>query len=128
MGRHEFQDSTIEMVRIVLDSVKAAAQSKLDEAEKKLAAAFKDVEICQNAIEVAAATLAERTKTADDAKTEHVERTLARVAAAKEALALAEQEQTNGNAGLVVAEKKKQRLELGRETIYGRLKSGNLPD
>merc|ERR1719192_2336656 len=42
--RHEFQNNAIEMVRMVLDSVKTAAESKLDEAKKKLEATFKDNE------------------------------------------------------------------------------------
>merc|ERR1719189_2653446 len=47
--------------------------------------------------------------------------------AAKQALALAEQEQTTGNAGLAVAEEKKWRLETSLETIYGPIKSGEMP-
>merc|ERR1712060_1523 len=119
-------DSTIEMVREVLDSLKAAAQSKLDEAEEKLATAFKEKGECESAVESAAAVLAERTKTVDAAKTGYTERTLACVAA-KEALASAEQEQKSGNAGVVVTEEKKQMLLSGLETIYGPLKSGEMP-
>jgi len=124
--RHAFQDTTIDMIRKVLDSLQAAAQSKLDEAEKKLETTCKENETLQSSIEAAAATLAERIQTVDAAKTEHAERTSARVAA-KEALALAEQEQASGNAGLVVTEEKKQRLETGLETIYGPVKSGEMP-
>jgi len=124
--RHSFQESAIEMVRKVLDSLEAAAQCKFDKVEKELETACKDNDARQCAVEAAAVTLAERTKTADAAKSEHAERTLARVAA-KGALALAEQEQTTGNASLVATEEKKQRLESGMETIYSPLKNGELP-
>jgi len=124
--RHAFQDDAIEMVRKVLDSLKAAALSKLEGAEEKLATAVKENEKCQSEVESAAAVVAERIQTMVAAKTKHVERTSARVAA-KEALALAEREQASGNAGIVVTERKKQRLESCLETIYGPLKSGEMP-
>merc|ERR1719210_2638186 len=63
---------------------------------------------------------------ADAAKSEHAKQISERMAA-KEALASAEQEQATGNAGLAIAEKKKQRLETSLETIYGPLKSGEMP-
>jgi len=124
--RHAFQDTIIEMVRKVLDSFRAATQSKIDKAEKKLETTLKANEELQTSIESAAATLAERIKTVDVAKTEHAECTSARVAA-KEALASAEREQASGNAGLVVIEAKIQRLETGLETIYGPIKRGDMP-
>merc|ERR1719394_1850104 len=98
------------MVCKVLDSLQVAAQSKFDETEKKLEMTCKESEALQTSIEAAATTLATRIQTVEAAKTEHAERISARVAA-KEALALAEQEQASGNAGLVVIEGKKQRLE-----------------
>jgi len=124
--RHAYQDKAIEMVRKVLESLKAAAQSELNEAEKKLETSCKESEERQRAEDVAAATLAERIKTADAAKTEHAERTFARVTA-KQALDSAEQEQTRGNASLVVTADKKQRLESGLETVFGPLKRGEMP-
>jgi len=124
--RHAFQDSTVDMIRQVVDSLQAAAQSKLDEAERRLETTVKENEEHQNAVEAAAATLAERTKMADAAKTRYGECTMARVAA-KEALNLAERKQTIGNAGLSVTALKKQRLESGMETIYGPLKRGDMP-
>jgi len=125
-SRHAFQDTTIEMVRKVLDSLKAATQSKLDEAEKKFETTLRENEERQTSIELAAATLAERTKTVDAAKTEHAERTLACVAA-KEALASVEREQASGNAGLAVTEERKKRLDSAFDTIYCPLKSGEMP-
>lgn len=77
-------------------------------------------------MEAAAATLAERTKSFDAAKTRYGECTLARVAA-KDAVTAADQKETAGNASLVVAESRKQRLESGMENIYGPLKRGELP-
>merc|ERR1719325_463187 len=67
--RHAFQDNAIGMVRQVLDGLQAAAQSKLGEAEKKLETTVKENEERQNAVEAAAATLAEKTKMANIAWT-----------------------------------------------------------
>jgi hypothetical protein len=124
--RHAIQDSTIDMVRQVMESLRAAAQSKLVEAETKLETVFKEDGERQKSVQTAAATLEERIKTADAAKSEHAKSTSARMAA-KQALASAEQEQTTGNAGLAVAEEKKRRLETSLETIYGLIKSGEMP-
>merc|ERR1719264_579772 len=54
------------------------------------------------------------------------EHTSARVAA-KQALTSAEQEQTGGDAGLVVTEDKKKKLESGLELCFGPLKNGETP-
>jgi len=124
--RHAFQDNAIEMVRKVLDSLKATAQSKLDEAESDLETKCKDCDTHQSAVESARVALAERANMADAAKSEYTERTSARVAA-KKALASAEQEQTSGNAGLLVTEDKKKRLDSGLETVFSPLKSGETP-
>jgi len=124
--RHAFQDNAIEMVREVLDGLKAAAQSRLDEAEKTLETRCKESEQQQSAVEVAATVLAERKTIVAAAIGEHVERTSARVAA-KQLLASAEQDQARGNADLVITEDKKQKLESGLETVFGPLKSGDLP-
>jgi len=124
--RHAFQNNTIEMVRQVLDSLQAAAQSKLDDAEKTLETRCKESEQHQSAVVVAATLLAERKKMAAAADSEHLERTSARVTA-KQLLASAEQEQASGNAGLIVTENKKQKLESVLETVLGPLKSGEMP-
>merc|ERR1719275_448539 len=114
------------MVREVLDGLTAAAQSGLDKAEKTLETRCKESEQQQSAVEVAATMLAERKTIVAAAKREHVERTSARVAA-KQLLASAEQDQARGNADLVITEDKKQKLESGLETVFGPLKSGDLP-
>jgi len=124
--RHAFQDNAIEMVRKVLDGLKAAAQSKVDEAEKNLEMRCKENEQHQSAVEAAATVLAARIQTVSAANLEHSERISARVTA-KQALASAEQEQTSGNAGLVVTEDRKQKLESVLETVFGPLKSGDVP-
>merc|ERR1719264_1831070 len=103
--RHAFQDNVIEMISRVLDGLKAAGQSKLDEAEKKLEMRCKEGEQFQSAVEAAATTLAERKQVAAAADLEHAQRTSARVMA-KRLLASAECEQASGNAGLLVTERK----------------------
>jgi len=103
--RHAFQDKVIEMVREVLDGLKAAAQSKLDAAEEKLETRCRESEQHQIAVDAAATMLAERTKMAAAADSEHAERVSACVTV-KQLLASAKQEESTGNAGLVVTEEK----------------------
>jgi len=55
-----FQTNVIEMISEILDGPKAAAQSKLDNAEKKLEVRCKASEQFQSAVESAATMLAER--------------------------------------------------------------------
>merc|ERR1719264_1940856 len=124
--RHAFQDNVIEMISRVLDGLKAAGQSKLDEAEKKLEMRCKEGEQFQSAVEAAATTLAERKQVAAAADLEHAQRTSARVMA-KRLLASAECEQASGNAGLLVTEEKKRKLESVLETVFGPLKGGEMP-
>jgi len=124
--RHAFQDEAIDMVRAVLDSLKAAAQSKVTEAEQKLETTFKESRERDNLVEAARAKQHETTITGDAAKVAVNEHTSARVAA-KQALTSAEQEQTGGDAGLVVTEDKKKKLESGLELCFGPLKNGETP-
>jgi len=124
--RHAFQDKVIEMVREVLDGLKAAAQSKLDAAEEKLETRCRESEQHQIAVDAAATMLAERTKMAAAADSEHAERVSACVTV-KRLLASAKQEESAGNAGLAVTEEKKQTLESVLETVFGPLKNGELP-
>merc|ERR1719151_534430 len=94
--RHAFQEKIIEMAHEVLDGLKAAAQSKLDEAEKKLEMRCKESEQFQSAVEAAATMLAERKKMATAADFKHAELASARVTA-KQLLASAERKQASGN-------------------------------
>merc|ERR1719264_641975 len=119
-ARHAFQEKIIEMAHEVLDGLKAAAQSKLDEAEKKLEMRCKESERHQIAVDAAATMLAERTKMAAAADSEHAER-LSACVTVKQLLASAKQEESTGNAGLVVTEKRKKRLESVLETFFGPL-------
>jgi len=123
--RHAFQDKVIEMVREVLDGLKAAAQSKLDAAEEKLETRCRESEQHQIAVDAAATMLAERTKMAAAADSEHAERVSACVTV-KQLLASAKQEESTGNAGMAVTEEKKQKLESVLETVFGPLKNGEL--
>jgi len=124
--RHVFQTNVIEMISEILDGLKAAAQSKLDDAEKKLEMRCKESEQFQSAVEAAATMLAERKKMATAADFKHAELASARVTA-KQLLASAERKQASGNAGLLDTEQKKQKLESVLETVFGPLKGGEMP-